>query len=119
MDNTAKSIKRLLEKYTQEELSRALGVSLRSIQNYLNGSGMHKETARKMHELLEGQSPVIHSDARGLITSKVIQIEAMQRVQLTLLQGLFAKSEGISNIEAGLIIDKSLGAELQRLKEEL
>jgi transcriptional regulator with XRE-family HTH domain len=122
MENTVKIINQLLEQYTQEELSRKLGVSLRSIQNYLSGTEPRKEVARKLQEIRNGHSdkgPVMHPYVEGLVTKKIIQIEAMQRVQITLLKELFAKSQGITSMEAGLIVEKIIGAELQKLSEEL
>lgn len=55
----------------------------------------------------------------GVVAGKIIQIEAMQRVSLTVLQELYSKALGITNMEAGSVIDKTLAQELQKLKEEL
>lgn len=127
MTEIEKIIRELLKEMSQEELARSIGVSLRSVQNYITGTRPRREVARRIRELKgvphqpsnNNHKEIVHPDAFGLISARVIQIEAMQRVQLTLLQELYSKSLGIPNMEAGMVIDKALGQTLQKLKEEL
>lgn len=46
-------IKKLLEKYTQEELARILDISLKSVYNYANGQNPSKRTYKKMLQIFK------------------------------------------------------------------
>lgn len=119
MASTVSILKGLLEKkITQEELAKSLGVSLRSIQNYLGGTAPSKKVLRKIEEL-KNNPTIITEKNEGVMMGRAVQIEAMQRVQLTVLQELFAKALNIPNMEARAIIEKALEQELQKLRQEL
>lgn len=118
MASNASILKGLLTQRTQDELASALGVSLRSVQNYLDGKPVSKKVARKIQELAE--SPVaVRDNPTTLLLRKTIQIEAMQKVQLTVLQELLAKALNIPNMEATAVIERALGQELEKLRQEV
>lgn len=93
--------------FTRDELDRILRflkLSISDLQEF---------------QVKEKGHPVIIQDSLSMIAGKIIQIEAMQRVQLTVLQELYCRALGIPNMEAAAVIDKALERELEKLRQEL
>jgi transcriptional regulator with XRE-family HTH domain len=47
-----KNLKKILDKYSQQETANLLGVNLRSITNYLSGQNPYAKTVRKVEEIV-------------------------------------------------------------------
>lgn len=100
-----------------KEIAKAIGLDNTSLSNVLNNR------RNIPHERYEKFTKVYNLKSTNVVfetlAGKLIQIEAMQVVQLHLLQELFAKALNIPNIEAGSIIKKILDQELEKIQQGL
>jgi hypothetical protein len=112
-------VKELLRTSTvkdHKEIADAIGWDNTSLSNVMNGRRNippeKYEKFTKVYNLKTAIDP-------GSLAGKLIQIEAMQSVQLRVLQELFAKALNISNMEAASIIEKILAQELEKIRQGL